>query len=62
MLLLTCGRLLTTLNIPTAFSTMLLVACRTFLLSSVHVTLGLGNHLLAFPVKVSSEKVKAGAE
>lgn len=52
-LVLTCVRLLTTLNIPAEFSSMLVVACRTSLLWSVHVTFGLGNHLSAFALMVS---------
>lgn len=49
------------LNIPAEFSSVLVFACRTFLFWSIHVTLGLGNHLSAFALMVPSEKVKAGA-
>lgn len=58
----TCGRLLTTLKIPKEFSSMLVVACKTFLLLSIQVTLGLGNHRSALAVMVPSKNVKVGAE
>lgn len=60
-LALICDRLLTTLNTPAVFASMLVAAFRTFLLWSLHVTLGLGNHLLPLAVMAPPEKVKTGA-
>lgn len=58
----TRGRLLTTLKIPKEFSSMLVTACKTFLLLSNQVTLGLGNQRSAFAVRMPSENVRVGAE
>ncbi len=54
--------MLTTLNIPAAFGMKFVLPCRTSPSWFDHVTLGLGNHLLALAARMPFENVNVGAE
>lgn len=53
---------LTKLNIPAEFSVKLALSSRMFPRWSNHVTLGLGNHLVAVAVRELSENLNVGSE